>query len=156
MGPLLVAALACGTPQLAKLALHLMPAAGPEDACALAEASSAAARQAKLDPRWLLVLAALESSGRRVHVWYPSRSGWGARADLSWWQIHSTTALAFGCDMLGLVGHSPQAGAECAAKVLKEALTRCAVHGIEAVGCYHSATDWRRAQYASHFWRLLP
>lgn len=147
---------ACPAPRrLTQFAERLLPAVPPAEACALAVASAGAAGRHRLDPRWLLTLVRLESSGRPVHVWYPPKSGsWGGRADFSYWQIHSTTAEHFGCDILGLLEHDPEAGAECAAKVLIDARNRCSYTGSSWVGCYHSSTDWRRDAYARRFWEV--
>lgn len=155
----------CGSPELLANLRHWAPATAPADACDIVRASVGAGRLHRLDPRWLLRLVALESSGRRVHRWYPPRLprkglnldvGASGRADLGWWQVHTTTAAAFDCDVPGLYAFQAEASAECAARVLAHALHQCGHLGAVWVGCYHSATPWRRDAYAAKFWRLTP
>lgn len=153
----------CGPAYLA-VALHRWaPATAPPDACDIARASWGAGQAHHLDPLWLLRLVALESSGRRVHRWYPPlrpakgpnfNAAASGRADLGWWQVHSTTALAFDCDVPRLWAFDAEASAECAARVLASARAQCRDAGAAWVGCYHSATPWRRDEYAAKFWSL--
>ena len=147
----------CGPPWLHRWTERLLPAATPADACAISNESWLASRAHNLDARWLVVLVRLESSGRRVHVWYPPRKPTGLwRVDLGHWQLHSTTALALDCDVPALLQYSVSAGAECAARVLADARQRCGAAGAAWVGCYHSSTPWRRDAYARKFWEVLP
>lgn len=116
-----------------------------------------AGRRHGLDARWLVVLVRLESSGRPVHVWYaPKRPDGLWRVDLGHWQLHSTTAIALDCDVAALLRYSVEAGAECAARLLAEVRIRCRDAGAAWIGCYHSSTPWRRDDYATKFWELLP
>jgi hypothetical protein len=153
----------CGPAYLTAALHRWAPATAPRDACDIARASWGAGRAYHLDPLWLLRLVALESSGRKVHRWYPPalprkgpnlNAGASGRADLGWWQVHSTTALAFDCDVPGLLAFDAEASATCAARVLAHALHQCGHVGAAWVGCYHSATPWRRDAYAAKFWSL--